>query len=128
MLIKKDYQPLFLGGEQEHEKNLRLAKESNGLYLGHFSLKQFINLVNQCDLVVTAVTMATHITIGLNKKIVLFNNIFNKYEFELYGLGEIIEPEKKCTCFFSPTCKNPNYQCMDYISVEKVSEIIDRII
>ncbi len=63
-------------------------------------MKTFINLVSNMDLVVTAVTMAMHITLGLEKKIVLFNNIFNKNEFELYGLGEIIEPENKCTCFF----------------------------
>ena len=36
------------------------------------------------DLVVTAVTMAMHIALGLGKKLVLFNNIFNPHEFELY--------------------------------------------
>ncbi|HQJ74349.1 MAG TPA: glycosyltransferase family 9 protein [Bacteroidota bacterium] len=128
LLISHGYQPLFLGGEQEHEKNLKLAKESGGLYLGHFPLKQFISLVNECDLVVTGVTMAMHITIGLDKKIVLFNNIFNRNEFELYGLGEIIEPEKKCTCFFLPECKNKEYKCMDYIFPEKVFDTIKKLL
>ena len=127
-LISTGYTPLFLGGEQEHEKNSRMAKESNGMYLGHFPLKQFISLVNECDLVVTGVTMGMHIAIGLNKKIVLFNNIFNKYELELYGLGEIISPEKKCTCFFSPQCKNNEYQCMDYIYPENVFETIKNLL
>lgn len=122
------YQPLLLGGEQEHEKNVRIAQQSGAMYLGHFPLKQFINLVEQCDLVVTAVTMATHITIGLGKKIVLFNNIFNRHEFELYGLGEIIEPERPCTCFFSPRCTNSNYHCMDYITVERVLEVCQRLL
>jgi ADP-heptose:LPS heptosyltransferase len=116
-LRKAGYVPLLLGGEQEHKKNLKLAKESGALYFGHFSLNQFINEVDQCDLVVTAVTMAMHLAIGLKKKLVLFNNIFNKYEFELYGRGEIIEPDFKCNCFYSPTCKN---NCMQYISVESV--------
>ena len=119
------YLPLLLGGEQEHRKNLKIAKASGATYLGHFPLKQFINLVNQCDLVVTAVTMATHITIGLGKKIVLFNNIFNKNEFELYGLGEILEPEFECTCFYSPTCPN---NCMQYISVARVFETVNRLL
>ncbi len=122
------YQPLLLGGEQEHEKNTRIAQQSGATYLGHFPLKQFINLVDQCDLVVTAVTMATHITIGLGKKIVLFDNIFNRHEFELYGLGEIIEPERPCTCFFSPRCTNPNYHCMDYITVDRVLEVCQRLL
>ena len=94
----------------------RIAAASGARYLGFFPLPQFINLVDQCALVVTAVTMAMHITIGLNKKIVLFNNIFNRHEFELYGLGEVLEPGVPCTCYYSPECPN---NCMQYITVER---------
>lgn len=118
--LKKDGKGvLILGGPDEHEKNQRIAKKSGATYLGHFPLQKFINLVDQCDLVVTAVTMAMHIAIGLEKKIVLFNNIFNPNEFELYGLGEILEPEMDCDCFFSPTCPN---DCMRTLRVETVFE------
>jgi ADP-heptose:LPS heptosyltransferase len=124
-LKKAGHLPLLLGGEQEHKKNLRIARTSGARYLGHFPLRQFINLVDQCDLVVTAVTMAAHITIGLGKKIVLFNNVFNKSEFELYGLGEILEPDFDCTCFFSPTCPN---DCMQYLSVDRVFGAVGRLL
>lgn len=124
-LKKAGYVPLLLGGEQEHAKNKRIAKSSGALYPGHFPLDQFINLVGQCDLVVTAVTMAMHITIGLNKKIVLFNNIFNKHEFELYGLGEILEPEFDCPCFYAPVCPN---DCMQYIKVRRVFDSCVRLL
>ncbi len=119
------YVPLLLGGEQEHEKNRRIAAASGALYLGHFPLARFINLVDQCHLVVTAVTMAMHITIGLNKRIVLFNNIFNRNEFELYGLGEILEPGVECTCYFSPECPN---NCMQYITVDRVLTAVSRLL
>lgn len=76
-LKRSGYVPLFLGGEQEHKKNLKLSKQSAALYFGHFSLSKFIDLVDQCHLVVTAVTMAMHLAIGLKKRTVLFNNIFN---------------------------------------------------
>ncbi len=109
--------PLLLGGEQEHEKNLRLRRLSGATYLGYFPLNQFLSEVDQCHLVVTAVTMGMHFAIGLEKKIVLFNNIFNRHEFELYGNGEIIEPDFDCDCFYAPTCPN---NCMQYLSVEKV--------
>ena len=46
------------------------------------------------------VSMALHVALGLKKKVVLFNNVFNSKEFELYGLGEIVEPE--------------GYDCTDY--------------
>ena len=116
-LITAGYQPLLLGGEQEHKKNLEIARDSGALYPGHFPLRQFANEVNQCDLVVTAVTMAMHFTIGLGKKIVLFNNIFNKHEFELYGNGTILEPDYDCSCYYSPVCPN---NCMQYLVVDTV--------
>jgi ADP-heptose:LPS heptosyltransferase len=124
-LRRRGVVPLLLGGEQEHEKNLRIAKKSGAAYLGHFPLPEFISLVNRCDLVVTAVTMAMHITIGLNKKIILFNNIFNAAEFELYGLGEILEPEFACECFYAPTCPN---DCMQYIRVPRVDAACKRLL
>lgn len=128
LLSDYGYYVLFLGGEQEHEKNKLLSSRSKGNYIGHFPLKKFINLVNQCDLVVTSVTMATHITIALNKKIVLFNNIFNPNEFELFNLGEIISPEKECKCFFRPECINEEYQCMSTLYPEKVFETVQKIL
>ncbi|MBK6914544.1 MAG: glycosyltransferase family 9 protein [Ignavibacteriales bacterium] len=125
-LLTKNYEVIFLGGEQEDKKNKMFAEKSGGKYLGFFKLEKFINLVNQCDLVVTGVTMAMHITLGLNKKIILFNNIFNKYEFELFGLGEIIEPEKECKCFYKPTCTNEEYKCMEHLKLSSVIEALDR--
>jgi len=125
-LISQGYEVIFLGGELEHDKNQRLSNESGGKYFGTFPLKTFINLVSKVDLVITAVTMAMHITLGLNKKIILFNNIFNKNEFELYGLGEIIEPDNKCTCFFSAKCKNNDYECMDSLNPNKVLDLVNK--
>ena len=96
-----------------------LSEKSGGKYLGHFELDKFISLVDQCDLVVTAVTMAMHIAIGLKKKLVLFNNIFNKNEFYLYNRGIILEPEFDCDCFYNPVCPN---NCMKYIYPDVVSK------
>jgi len=105
-LKKNGYEVIFLGGEQEHEKNILLSEKSGGKYFGYFSLDKFISLMNECDLVVTSVTMAMHIAIGLKKKLILFNNIFNKNEFYLFGRGEIIEPNPKCDCYYSPVCSH----------------------
>jgi len=116
---------LILGGPDEHEKNLQIAKNSGATYPGYFPLKQFVNLVDQCDLVVTAVTMATHIAIGLGKKIILFNNIFNKNEFELYGLGKILEPAIECDCFFARECPN---NCMEHIYVDTVFSTCEQLL
>jgi ADP-heptose:LPS heptosyltransferase len=120
-LIMNDFEVILLGGEQEHQKNTQIAKESGAKYFGHFPLKEFVYLLNQCDIIVTSVTMAMHIAIGLRKNLVLFNNIFNKKEFYLYNRGVILEPEYDCDCYFVPECPN---NCMQYIYPEKVKNII----
>ncbi|HRP02227.1 MAG TPA: glycosyltransferase family 9 protein [Candidatus Kapabacteria bacterium] len=123
-LIKKlqhnGYYPLLLGGKQEDEKNKAFAEATGALYLGYFPLQQFISEVNQCDVVVSAVTMGMHIAIGLKKNLILMNNIFNPLEFELYGRGEIVMPDKECKCFFKPSCTNKEYFCLDYLNADKL--------
>lgn len=126
-LQKAGYFPLLLGGEQEHERNSSLAQNTGAMYLGYFPMKQFFSLVNKCDTVVTAVTMGMHIAIALKKKLVLMNNIFNPAEFDMYGRGIIVQPQKKCTCFFSPTCKNEEYFCLDSLTPEMMFEAVEKL-
>ncbi|MDQ3021773.1 MAG: glycosyltransferase family 9 protein [Bacteroidota bacterium] len=114
-LLESDFEVILLGGSSEHERNSFLNEVTKAKYFGVFDLKTFINLVDKCDVIITQVTMSLHIAIALGKKVVLMNNIFNPNEFELYGNGEIIQPQKKCICYFMPKCVNKEYQCMDYL-------------
>jgi ADP-heptose:LPS heptosyltransferase len=119
-LTDKGFEVILLGGAQEDLKNRLYAESTKAKYFGDFSLKTFLNLVNKCELVITQVTMTMHIAIGLKKKLLLMNNIFNPNEYELYGNGEIIQPHKECKCYFSPKCINPEYKCMDFLFPEDV--------
>ncbi len=121
-LMATGFEVILLGGPSEHEKNILLNEVTNAKYYGVSDLRTFINLVDKCDVIVTQVTMSMHIAIGLGKKLVLMNNIFNPYEFELYGNGEIIQPRKECKCFFQPKCINKEYECMNYMMPEDVYE------
>ncbi|MHB8579112.1 MAG: glycosyltransferase family 9 protein [Ignavibacteriaceae bacterium] len=123
-LISYGYEVILLGGEQEDEKNKFIQKESGAKYFGYFPLNIFIDLLNQCNTIITAVTMAMHLAIGLKKNLILFNNIFNKNEFYLYGRGEILEPDFDCDCYFSPTCPN---NCMQYLNPERVLNAVRSI-
>lgn len=130
-LKRAGYTALLLGGPQEDAMNKKIARSSGALYHGHFPLTQFINQVDRCQLVVTAVTMAMHIAIGLGKKLVLFNNVFNRYEFELYGLGTILEPEGGCTCYYAAQCSDPRYSpsgCMDRLRVDTVFKTVQTLL
>lgn len=114
------YEAILLGGPDEDEKNRRIQQASSALYFGHFPLKKFIGLMDRCDLIVTAVSMAMHIAIALEKKLVLFNNIFNKNEFELYGLGKILEPPE-CRCYFVEECDR---NCMKDLKADDVYDAV----
>lgn len=127
-LIEKGYEVVLLGGPDEDEKNKRISKESKAKYFGVMSYVEFISLVDNCDTVVTAVTFTLHVAIGLKKKIILFNNIFNKYEF-LFEKVNIIEPKLSCLgCYkiqFDKYC--PVTNCMELITVDEVYKNIIRI-
>ena len=126
-LLKNDnYEVLLLGGEDEYNKNKELGEKTGALIFKPRPIKDFIGIMNECDVIVTVVSMAMHIAIGLKKKLILFNNIFNKNEFDLFDRGEIIEPERKCKCYFMATCKNEEYQCIEHISPHTIYRAIKR--
>lgn len=123
-LLSNGNEVILLGGEQEDGKNKFIQKESGAKYFGYYPLKIFIELLNQCDTIVTAVTMAMHLAVGLKKNLILFNNIFNKHEFYLYGRGEILEPDFDCDCYFTPVCPN---NCMQYLKPETIVNAITKL-
>ncbi len=113
--------PVLLGGEAENENNVILSKHSKAYYPGYFSLKEFIALTSNCDVVVTQVSMMMHIVIALKIPLVLMNNIFNHHEFYLYHNGLIIEPSTGCECYYGNTCKRER-NCMYDISMDSVKK------
>jgi heptosyltransferase-2 len=121
-LIDSDHEVILLGGPQEDKRNKTIAQQTGAKYLGYFSLKTFMDLVNHCDVVVSQVSMTMHIAIALDKKLILINNIFNKNEFYLYGNGIIIEPEVDCLgCYKSNYDENcPVRSCMDLVTADNV--------
>lgn len=126
-LLAEGHAVVLLGGPDEDAKNRRLAAATGALYPGHFPLRTFVGLVDRCDLVVTAVTMAMHIALGLGKRLVLLNNIFNRHEFELYGRGRIVEPDRPCACFFQPRCTAPAF-CLEALPPEKVRAAVSELL
>lgn len=128
LLREKSLIPLLLGGCQEHEVNKEIVKESGALYFGHFPFYDFVELVDKCGVVVTVVTLAMHVAVGLKKKIIILNSVFNKNEHDPYGRSRIIEPKLPCKCYYKAKCENPDYHCTDSIKPEKVlREVLNAI-
>lgn len=126
LLSNEGYYPVFLGGELEHEKNVRMSANTNSYYPGHFSLEEFIAITNACDIIVTQVSMMMHIATALKKKMILCNTIFNKFEFELYNRGIIVGPPNPCQCYFGNTCVKEK-SCMNDIHPSDFMKAIQTI-
>ena len=43
------------------------------------------------------------------------------------GLGEIVQPNKQCLCFFRGECVNPDYFCLDHLPAEKLFAAVERV-
>lgn len=127
LLLTLGYEVILLGGEQEDGRNKEIQTLSGAKYFGYFGLNQFINLVDQCELVVTQVTMGMHITLGLGKKIVLLNNIFNPFEFDLFQKGKIVQPPKECKCFYKGTCVD-GLSCMTTLDALTVKRAVEEVL
>ncbi len=119
--------PILLGGPDEDARNRRLHQATGAFYPGTFSLKEFIAMIAATDAVVTAVTMAMHLAIGTRRRMVLFNNIFNRHEFYLYGRGVIVEPDTGCDCYYGQTCRRPRH-CMRDLPVDKVWNALQEVL
>lgn len=127
-LIKKNYEVMLVGGPKEDEKNKEISNKSGAKYFGTFSRTDFMGLLDLSNIVVTPVSFGFHVAVGLEKKIVLLNNVFNKNEFYMYGKGTVLEPDLPCLMCYKPRFdKNcPVVQCMDLVKPEKIVEEIEK--
>lgn len=123
-LQAQGYFPVVLGGPDEDVMNNLYSSETGCYYPGLHSLKEFIAISANCDVIVSAVSMMMHIAIGVKRPLVLFNNIFNKHEFLLYGRGQIVEPESGCDCYYGNSCSR-DVHCMTSLSTDTVLKAIE---
>ncbi|MCB1597521.1 MAG: glycosyltransferase family 9 protein [Gammaproteobacteria bacterium] len=126
-LVDRGYYPVLLGGTQEHERNLAIQAASGACYPGCFPLPRFISLMDRCELVVTQVTMALHLGLGLGKKVVLMNNIFNPHEFDLGSNGTIVQPPQACDCYYRGTCVH-GLSCMESLAPQTVLDAVAQLL
>jgi len=117
------YNLLLLGGPEEVEIFSQLNKEYNFLFDTGCdnSLLEFAAIVDLCDLVITADTLALHIATALEKRIVALFGPTSINEIELYERGvKLISPEG-CKCFYRKYCSE-EVSCMERIDPARVIE------
>ena len=120
---------LLLGGPEEIEIISQLKNEYNFLIDTGCdnSLLEFAAIVDLCDLVITADTLAMHIATALNKKIVALFGPTSVSEIELYGKGIKLSSPDGCKCFYRKYCSE-EISCMEKITSNMVIESINTLI
>ncbi|MFA5839190.1 MAG: glycosyltransferase family 9 protein [Candidatus Margulisiibacteriota bacterium] len=107
---------IILGGEDEKERNLIIAKETGMPMSGAHSLRQFAGIINRCSTIVTSDSLAMHLAIATKRRMVTFFGPTSAAEIELYGLGVKVSPKMDCLVCYKKACElKPN--CMDELAV-----------
>jgi len=124
----REVQVLLFGGPSERERNQRIKEILNVPIFDagcDNHVRHFAALISYCAVVVSGDSLAMHIALAMNRRVVvLFGPTSNK-EIELFGNGEKIIPDIKCLVCYKPLCDcSPN--CMDLISVDDVKQAIIR--
>ncbi len=112
---------LFGGtGELERNKQIRRAAGRKLIDTGHDnSLRQFMALVDLCDLLVTSDSLGLHVALGLGKKVVALFGPTSAAEIDVYGRGVKLVPDIDCACCYLRECdRKPS--CMDRLDVDTV--------
>lgn len=120
-------QVLLFGGPAEKEINRRLSSQLGKTVMDTGCSnppRRFASLLNLCDVLVTGDSLALHIGLALQKRMVVLLGPTSAAEVDLYGLGRKITAEMDCLCCYRQIChKSPN--CMESISVDTVDQFIE---
>ncbi len=106
---------LLYGGPEEKNLMPDLAKKLKGLCLPtgtENTLRQFASLVGLVDVLVTGDTLALHVAVALQKRLVAYFGPTSDTEIDLYESGEKVLPVSPCQCYYQSQC-TVKISCMD---------------
>jgi len=125
ILKKKNLNLLLLGGPEEKELIASISERYNyAVNTGtDNSLMEFSAIIELCDVLVTADSLALHIGTALEKQIIVLFGPTSSNEIYLYGKGEKIISPKECKCYYKRFCTEKE-SCMEKISAQMVADSI----
>jgi ADP-heptose:LPS heptosyltransferase len=127
---RNDLKIVLYGGPEEREINRKILEEvPDGIIDSGCdnSLREFIALIDACNILVTGDTLAMHIAIALNKYLLVLMGPTSAHEIDLFGRGKKIISDLDCLCCYRNTC-DKTVNCMNSISDENVfNHIVKRL-
>ncbi len=93
---KTKYKIVLLGGKQEEEVKNDLVKKLKKLNINvlqndsNNNVREFMSIIDLCDVIITNDSLALHIAIGLNKKTIALFFVTPPWQIESYGIVKIL--------------------------------------
>ncbi len=112
------------------ERKLRVLGYSVSWQKGENNLREYMDWINGCGVVVTNDSLGMHLAIALGRKVVtLFGPTF-PHHTHLYGLGSKVSSPGNCdrTPCYEPVCKKGDIACMEGITVEEVLVEVEKLL
>jgi len=127
-LDSKKYQLLLLGGQDEKELITVLCSKYKFLINTGYnnSLLEFAAIVNRCNMLITADTLALHIGTALDKKIIALFGPSSVSEIDLFNRGIKITAPDDCKCYYNRYCTE-EVSCMEKITTGMVMKAISEV-
>lgn len=121
-------QVLLLGGPGERERHQHFVRTATVPVFdtgNDNGVRHFCALVSLCDAVVAGDTLAMHIALATQRRVVVLFGPTSHAEIELYDQGEKVIPAMDCLVCYKGSCDyQPN--CMDLISTDMVFAAVAR--
>ena len=124
---------LLLGGPTEKERNARIIAACENMKIVVDAgcdnpMSRFVGILNLCDLVVSTDTLALHLALALEKRVIALFGSTCDQEIDMYGQGEKIVSRPACAPCYKGKCPNDGDEfmmCMNDISAEKIMSSIN---
>lgn len=130
LLADGRFKVLLFGGKEEVARNARIKEAVGGGLIDtgcHNNLREFMALVDLCDLLVVSDTLGLHVALGLGKRVVGLFGPTSAAEIDVYGRGIKIAPDTDCACCYLRACgRKPS--CMDLISADAVRDAVKTVL
>jgi len=113
----------------EELKGLLAGRYRYSMQQGMDNLRDYMDWINSCRLLVTNDSLGLHIAVALRKKVVVLYGPTNPNETFFYGRGEVLYPDVDYDCIpcLGPVCGQTR-PCLEFIGAAAVRDRIESLL
>ncbi len=125
---KMDARVYLLGGNREINSNRHIVSilENQVVDTGVNSLDVFAGVISHLDMIITGDTMALHLALALQTKVIGLFGPTCAHEIDFYGLGNALVATDECCPCYRSKCQKPE-SCMATITPDIVYSSIQEL-